>query len=79
MRVLVGLLAMHVGILSLVGRLDCPAAFDLSTYMEQALLVNQGERDYYRIQGATGPVAYPGGHLLLFEALRRRRLSNFIL
>ena len=30
----------------------------------------QGERDYSRIRGSTGPLVYPAGFLYLFSALR---------
>lgn len=43
---------------------------DYSTYMQQVNLFWEGERDYYKIQGDTGPLVYPAGHLWVYSALR---------
>ncbi|KAJ1969618.1 dolichyl-P-Man:Man(5)GlcNAc(2)-PP-dolichol alpha-1,3-mannosyltransferase [Dispira parvispora] len=42
---------------------------DWSTYMIQVRQILDGERRYDRIQGPTGPIVYPAGHVYLFSAL----------
>ncbi|KAJ1647977.1 dolichyl-P-Man:Man(5)GlcNAc(2)-PP-dolichol alpha-1,3-mannosyltransferase [Dispira simplex] len=42
---------------------------DWSTYMVQVKQIMNGERQYDRIQGPTGPIVYPAGHVYLFSAL----------
>lgn len=45
---------------------------DFHTYLQQAKSVFvDGVRDYSRIRGDTGAIAYPAGHLYIFEAMRR--------
>lgn len=43
---------------------------DWKTYMQQVEAVSRGERDYSRIAGDTGPIAYGGGHVAFFSVLR---------
>ena len=38
--------------------------------MEEVEFVLDGERDYLRIRGGTGPLVYPAGFVYLFVALR---------
>ncbi|KAE9554455.1 hypothetical protein FO519_002329 [Halicephalobus sp. NKZ332] len=40
---------------------------DWSTYMQQTELFLNGERNYSKIDGDTGPVVYPAGHLWLYS------------
>lgn len=44
---------------------------DWEAYMDQTRMVEQGERDYTLIRGASGPLVYPAGFVWLFDALRR--------
>lgn len=43
---------------------------DYSTYMQQVNLFWEGERDYLKIEGDTGPLVYPAGHLWVYTAMR---------
>ena len=43
---------------------------DWQAYMEEVEFVLDGERDYLRIRGGTGPLVYPAGFVYLFVALR---------
>jgi alpha-1,3-mannosyltransferase len=44
---------------------------DYPTYLIQARQVRLGERDYVRIHGPTGPLVYPGGHVIIFGIFER--------
>jgi alpha-1,3-mannosyltransferase len=44
---------------------------DYPTYLVQARQVRLGERDYSKITGPTGPLVYPGGHVLIFTIFER--------
>jgi ALG3 protein len=44
---------------------------DYPTYLVQARQIRLGERDYAKIQGPTGPLVYPGGHVLIFSVFER--------
>jgi hypothetical protein len=44
---------------------------DYPTYLVQARQFREGERDYANIYGPTGPLVYPGGHVILFSAFER--------
>lgn len=44
---------------------------DYSTYMQQILQIEQGERDYSKIGGDTGPIVYPGGYVLIYKIMKR--------
>jgi len=37
--------------------------------MEQIAIYNKGERDYKLIEGGTGPLVYPGAHVLIYRIL----------
>jgi hypothetical protein len=37
--------------------------------MEQIAIFNKGERDYKLIEGGTGPLVYPGAHVLIYRIL----------
>jgi len=37
--------------------------------MQQIKQVAAGERDYTKIEGQTGPLVYPAGHVLLYRGL----------
>lgn len=37
--------------------------------MQQIALFNKGERDYKLIGGDTGPLVYPGAHVLIYRVL----------
>lgn len=39
---------------------------DYPTYLVQARQIRLGERDYAKVIGPTGPLVYPGGHVLIF-------------
>lgn len=39
--------------------------------MEQIAVYNKGERDYRLIEGGTGPLVYPGAHVLIYRVLYR--------
>jgi alpha-1,3-mannosyltransferase len=42
---------------------------DWTTYMEHIAIYNKGERDYLNIEGSTGPLVYPGAHVLIYRVL----------
>ncbi|KAK4047848.1 dolichyl-P-Man:Man(5)GlcNAc(2)-PP-dolichol alpha-1,3-mannosyltransferase [Microbotryomycetes sp. JL201] len=42
---------------------------DYSTYMQQVRMFLNGERDYSRIHGDSGPIVYPAGFLYIYAAL----------
>uniref|UniRef100_A0A915E9J8 dolichyl-P-Man:Man5GlcNAc2-PP-dolichol alpha-1,3-mannosyltransferase n=1 Tax=Ditylenchus dipsaci TaxID=166011 RepID=A0A915E9J8_9BILA len=42
---------------------------DWSTYMQQVKSYLNGEKNYSRIEGDTGPIVYPAGHLYIFRLL----------
>ncbi|TRM61881.1 glycosyltransferase family 58 protein [Schizophyllum amplum] len=42
---------------------------DWGTYMKQAKIYMEGERDYTKISGPTGPLVYPAGHVYIHEWL----------
>ena len=44
---------------------------DYPTYLIQTRQIRLGERDYARIQGPTGPLVYPGGHVIIFRVFER--------
>lgn len=37
--------------------------------MQQIAIYNKGERDYKLIEGGTGPLVYPGAHVLIYRIL----------
>lgn len=51
---------------------------DWSTYMQQVDLVLNGELDYYRIAGETGPLVYPAGHVYIFSILKYVTSGNVL-
>lgn len=42
---------------------------DWTTYMQQVKLFINGERNYPSIQGSTGPLVYPAGHVYIYALL----------
>ncbi|KAI1723959.1 ALG3 protein domain-containing protein [Ditylenchus destructor] len=42
---------------------------DWETYMQQVKVYINGERNYTKIEGPTGPIVYPAGHLHIFRFL----------
>ena len=44
---------------------------DYPTYLIQARQIRLGERDYAKIHGPTGPLVYPGGHVVIFGLFER--------
>ena len=44
---------------------------DYPTYLVQARQFRLGERDYANISGPTGPLVYPGGHVIIFSLFER--------
>lgn len=44
---------------------------DYPTYLIQARQIRQGENDYAKIIGPTGPLVYPGGHVIIFSLFER--------
>ncbi|KAI6184756.1 Methyltransf-11 domain-containing protein [Aphelenchoides bicaudatus] len=42
---------------------------DWTAYMEQVEVYKNGERDYFKIRGDTGPLVYPAGHLYVYTIL----------
>ena len=39
--------------------------------MQQIAIYRSGERDYANIKGQTGPLVYPAGHVMIYNALYR--------
>jgi len=44
---------------------------DYPTYLVQARQIRLGERDYAKIYGPTGPLVYPGGHVIIFRIFEK--------
>lgn len=44
---------------------------DWEAYMSEVRGFAEGERDYAKLEGATGPLVYPAGFVYLFDVLRR--------
>lgn len=44
---------------------------DYPTYLIQARQIRLGETDYARVSGPTGPLVYPGGHVIIFSLFER--------
>src|SRR5271169_5678047 len=44
---------------------------DYPTYLVQTRQIRLGERDYTEIYGPTGPLVYPGGHVIIFRQFER--------
>ncbi|KXT02123.1 hypothetical protein AC579_855 [Pseudocercospora musae] len=42
---------------------------DWTTYMQQITLYLNGQRDYSKISGSTGPLVYPAAHVYIYHAL----------
>ncbi|KAF7193932.1 Dol-P-Man:Man(5)GlcNAc(2)-PP-Dol alpha-1,3-mannosyltransferase [Pseudocercospora fuligena] len=42
---------------------------DWTTYMQQITLYLNGERNYSKISGSTGPLVYPAAHVYIYQAL----------
>src|ERR1700760_390433 len=42
---------------------------DWKAYMQQIELYVKGERNYYNIEGDTGPLVYPGLHVYIYRLL----------
>lgn len=43
---------------------------DWETYMVQIRLIAEGEYDYRKVEGPTGPLVYPAGHVFVYYLLR---------
>ena len=48
---------------------DEDTEIDWRAYMEQVEQYRQGERDYLRIRGRTGPLVYPAAHVYIYDGL----------
>lgn len=42
---------------------------DWKAYMEQIQLFQDGEREYTKIEGGTGPLVYPAAHVWIYNLL----------
>lgn len=43
---------------------------DYSTYMQQISQIENGELDYNKIKGDTGPIVYPGGYVFIYSWMK---------
>lgn len=59
----------HITCTLLTTRDHADTEIDWKAYMEQIAIYNKGERDYKRIEGGTGPLVYPGAHVLIYRVL----------
>lgn len=55
---------------TLIVRFTSYTEIDWGAYMKQVEQFQHGERDYYKIQGSTGPLVYPAGFVYVFSILR---------
>jgi len=68
--VLVAVIVVDVVLCAVVIRWRGYTEIDWLTYMQQVSgFVRDGERDYYRLEGDTGPLVYPAGFLFVYTAL----------
>lgn len=44
---------------------------DFKTYIQQIQLIYEGEYDYKKIKGDTGPIVYPAGHVLIYQMINK--------
>src|SRR5579859_4405706 len=44
---------------------------DYPTYLVQVRQIRLGETDYAKVSGPTGPLVYPGGHVIIFSLFER--------
>lgn len=60
--------AIHIGGI-LTDSILSDTEIDWKAYMEQIQLYEDGEREYTKIKGGTGPLVYPAAHVWIYRAL----------
>lgn len=59
----------EVGLSALIIAKIAYTEIDWVAYMQQVETFLNGERDYIKIEGQTGPLVYPAGHVYIFTVL----------
>lgn len=69
--VICGLLCLEAVVVVFIVRYVPYTEIDWKAYMEEVSMWQQGELDYMKIKGGTGPLVYPAGFLYLFGLMKK--------